>query len=278
MSTKRFLRRLLPLLAAAALLLQAAPTVLAAAPSNDDFNAAVPFSALPYDATADTTDATSDPDDPFPSCTPPTSHTVWYAFTPSSTVDVTANTFGSDYDTTLSVWTGTRTALSEVACNDDSGSLQSRVGFTAVSGTTYFLMVGSFCSLIFCGFESPGGSLVLHVGPLPPPLQLSLSINRQGQVSASGVATIHGTITCSREALGVRIIGTIRQQVNNKAAVASYATTVDCHGTTAWSASAAGETKPFRRGSAQVVAATNFIDPERGENSRARATRTVNLQ
>lgn len=270
MSTNRSLGRLLPLLAATALLIQTAPTVLAAPPTNDDFDAAIAFTSLPFDAILDTTEATTASDDPVPGCVG-TGHTVWYAFTPTTTIEVTANTFGSDYDTTLSVYTGARGALTEVACNDDSGSLQSRVAFAAVSGTTYFLMVGSF-------FDSAGGNLVLHVAALPPRLQLGLSINSRGEVSGSGVATIHGTLTCSREALGVRIIGTIRQQIGKQVAVASYGAIVDCHGTAAWAASAAGETRAFRRGDAQVVAATTYFDPERAEIIRARASRTVKLQ
>ena len=57
---------------------------------------------------------------------------------------IEANTFGSNYDTTLSVYTGSRGSLMQLACNDDSGSLQSRIRFDAVAGTTYYFMVSSF--------------------------------------------------------------------------------------------------------------------------------------
>ena len=40
---------------------------------------------------------------------------------PPTTAWVTADTFGSDYDTTLAVYAGSPGALSELACNDDSG-------------------------------------------------------------------------------------------------------------------------------------------------------------
>ena len=52
--------------------------------------------------------------------------TVWYAFRPSAAVRVEANTFGSDYDTTLSVYTGARGDLAQLAC-DDTGGRQSQV-------------------------------------------------------------------------------------------------------------------------------------------------------
>jgi len=55
---------------------------------------------------------------------------------------VEPNTFGSDYDTTLSVHVGRSSALVQFACNDDTGSLQSRVRFDAVASVTYYLKVG----------------------------------------------------------------------------------------------------------------------------------------
>jgi hypothetical protein len=46
---------------------------------------------------------------------------------------IEANTFGSDYDTTLSVYTGSRGALTQIACNDDADLLQSLVRFNATA-------------------------------------------------------------------------------------------------------------------------------------------------
>jgi hypothetical protein len=81
------------------------------------------------------------PDDPF--CAG-RSATVWYAFTPTSDMVLRAHTFGSDYDTTLSVYTGSPGNLSQIACNDDALGLQSQVVFTATAGETYYFMVGAF--------------------------------------------------------------------------------------------------------------------------------------
>jgi CSLREA domain-containing protein len=72
-----------------------------------------------------------------------------------------ANTFGSNYDTVVSVYTGVRGALTLVpnACNDDFSGLQSRVQFDATGGTTYYFLIG-FC----CGVGgSGGGNLVFSV-------------------------------------------------------------------------------------------------------------------
>ena len=63
-----------------------------------------------------------------------------------------ANTFGSDYDTVLSAYTGEPGALTLVpgACNDDTLGLQSHISFEAAAGVTHYFLIG-----ICCGF---GGS------------------------------------------------------------------------------------------------------------------------
>jgi hypothetical protein len=118
-------------------------------------------------------------------------HTVWYQFTPSEDIRINANTFGSDYDTGIAVYTGTRGALTQIDCNDDvvlGQFVQSNVNFDAVAGTTYFFMVGSFG-------DSPGGNLVFNVDVS---LELGLTIDPTGSVDPmTGEATISGTITCA---------------------------------------------------------------------------------
>ena len=116
----------------------------AAAPSNDDFDDANVISELPFSDAVDTTDATTADDDPDCFGQGPT---VWYEFTPEEDVNVRADTVGSDYDTILSVYTGSRGDLTQIACNEE------RVQFEAVAGETYFFMVGAFGS-------GPGGQLV----------------------------------------------------------------------------------------------------------------------
>ena len=81
---------------------------------------------------------------------------------------VEANTFGSDYDTTLIVVTGSPGNFTVIACNNNSGvsgsELQSHVTFNAVAGETYYFMIGSN--------GSDGGSLVFNANDgidLTPP-------------------------------------------------------------------------------------------------------------
>jgi PKD repeat protein len=60
-------------------------------------------------------------------------------------MNLTANTFGSNYDTVLSAWSGTQGSLNLVACNDDFNGLQSKINFAAAGGTTYYFMVAQCC-------------------------------------------------------------------------------------------------------------------------------------
>ena len=56
---------------------------------------------MPFETTADTTEATAADD---PECIGSDEFTVWYDLTLASTTEVVLDTFGSDYDTTLSAW------------------------------------------------------------------------------------------------------------------------------------------------------------------------------
>ena len=187
---RRTASRLLVILVgvAAALALGAQPA-LAQPPPNDDFDNAIVITSLPFQDTQDTTEATTAPDDPECVGQGPT---VWYRFTPSADASIVAHTAGSDYDTTLSAYTGTRGSLTQIACNDDAIGLQSRIQLDVTAGTTYHFMVGSFAS-------GPGGNLVFSVEELPPPMELAVDLARNGTVNRAGVATLRGTLTCSRE-------------------------------------------------------------------------------
>ena len=132
--------------------------------ANDDFDNAVNVGALPFSDARDTTAASSAADDPVDCFN---NGSVWYQFTAISNTSISANTFGSDYDTTLAVYTGSRGALEMVpgGCNDDFSSLQSRVDFNATAGTTYYFMVGFCCGNGAIG----GGNLVFSVEQVSPP-------------------------------------------------------------------------------------------------------------
>jgi hypothetical protein len=187
-------------------------TARAQAPVNDEFTNATVIPSLPYAASENTALATIAPPDPFCGGR---GTTVWFSFTPTNATGIEANTFGSDYDTTLSVYTGTYDdylgpfGLRQIFCNDDAQGLpQSQVRFTAVAGTTYHFMVASFSGL-------QGGNLVFSANPGPTngePIQLTLTAAPTAQINASdGTVTINCTVTSTRQ-----VAGTIRGRLTQK--------------------------------------------------------------
>ena len=123
-----------------------------AQPANDDFDNPTVIAALPFTDSISTADATAAADDPFCNSS---EHTVWYSFTPTQDGPVRADTFGSDFDTNLGVFTGSRGNLSQIAC----AFFPPQVTFNAAANTTYFFMVGST-------FGVAGGTLVFNMtGP-----------------------------------------------------------------------------------------------------------------
>ena len=109
-------------------------------PANDAFaNAQELTGPLPFTATGNTTDATTEADEPGGS-----GATVWYRWTASANGPVSVDTCdsGRGRESNLDVYTGTAiAALHTVGSHEDCGSL-SRVFFTATSGTTYVIRVG----------------------------------------------------------------------------------------------------------------------------------------
>lgn len=115
--------------------------------SNNDFNNATVINSLPFDEKIDIVDATNSANDPdiSDSCFP-YSRSVWYQYKPSEDQVVNVDTFGSDYDTILAVFTGTKGDLNLVACNDESGGLQSHVAVILSAGTTYYILAADWSS------------------------------------------------------------------------------------------------------------------------------------
>ncbi len=86
---------------------------------------------------------------------------VWFAYSSPATVEVVADTFGSGFDTVLSVHTGCPgTWDNQIACNDDTFGAQSAVAFEAQAGARYFIRVAGCC-----GDSGAFGPLTLNVGP-----------------------------------------------------------------------------------------------------------------
>lgn len=218
----------------------------AAVPANDEIGAATAIGSLPFTDTLDTTEATTAAGDPDCAGNGPT---VWYTFTPGADIRLDANTFGSSYDTTISVYTGSPGALTQIACNDDAAGLQSQVVFDATGGQTYYIMAGSFGS-------GSGGSLTLTLRQAPPPPpapQVGLSIDRGGFVDNNGVATISGTVTCNQP-MFVSLSGSLTQTFANRIIIqGSAGDGVSCMPPSVpWKLTVFAFSNRFSRGSAQA--------------------------
>jgi hypothetical protein len=149
---KRYVRRTV-LLSLTAALVVGQPMAALAAPDNDDRANATPVTAIPFSDVVDVSDATVEDDEPGTGCLTyyddefdesyevPVGHTVWYEVSLRNRAPVLVDTAGSGFDTVAVVY---NSDLEEIACNDDAGTLQAKVGFTAERGQTYLVKIGSY--------------------------------------------------------------------------------------------------------------------------------------
>ncbi|HET6398846.1 MAG TPA: S8 family serine peptidase, partial [Candidatus Thermoplasmatota archaeon] len=123
-------------------------------PANDNFAHAHVITTTPYERRQSTSGATTEAGEPAPCGN--MAATVWYRWTPTGSGTATADTFGSDFDTVLAVYTGSWGSLVNVACNDDTnGGYQSQVSFQATAGTPYYFQLG--------GYSGATGSLTFRL-------------------------------------------------------------------------------------------------------------------
>ncbi len=131
------------------------------AAKNDDFTDSTVVSRLPFSDITDTSVATVAGNDPGPSCgsVGGDSNTVWYTYTPVGDELVNITTEGSDYDTVVTVYVGSKGALTPVFCDDDTlSNSQSSKNIPLAGGTQYHIMVADFST------APGGGSLVFSMG------------------------------------------------------------------------------------------------------------------
>ena len=111
-------------------------------------------------------------------------HSGWLSWTAPASGRCTMDTFGSDFDTVLAVYTGTVVSnLVKVVSNDDANQdiTQSALAFTAVAGTTYQIAVDGYSTTAF-------GNIVFQVS-LPNPYPVitmqpqSQAVNQGGSVT-----------------------------------------------------------------------------------------------
>ncbi len=132
---------------------------------NDECENALPI-ACGETVTGSTANATFDASAPGCGGVDITAPGVWYEFTDNSGLitDYTISLCsGTDYDSKLTVYSGTCGALVCETANDDACGLQSEVSFQSDGNTTYYILVH--------GFGSATGNFSLNVDctPVPPP-------------------------------------------------------------------------------------------------------------
>lgn len=265
------MRRIVPIFAGLAVLLLSASPTIAARPGlpNDEIGGAIAVQ-LGVSETQDTTRATSSETDA-QECVP-TTHTVFYSYTATEDGRLLAQTFGSDYDTTIHVLVATDGGYQVIACNDDTaGSVESAVAFDAVAGTTYYFQVGSFA-------DSPGGDLVFTVEPGPPALEIGLTLDGTAILDrATNTVTVRGSLTCS-DTVGVEVFGQVSQKVGRATIQGFFGTFVECTAgeTVSWSATATGETGIFAPGPAQL--AVQAFGCNAFECDSAEVTRSISIR
>lgn len=121
------------------LLVTGPPPVLA----NDNCSTAIALSDGVIEM-FDSTGATSGVNSPDISCATSDELDIWYSVTPVLDGPVMVSLCNSSYDTAIAAYEGACGSLVEVACNDDSCSLQSEISFMGVAGTTYLVQVAGF--------------------------------------------------------------------------------------------------------------------------------------
>ncbi len=119
----------------------------------DSCEAATLIPSLPWgDQTASTNLLTESSSDPVLGCMwgtpsrPQGYRTAWYKFVAPYSAQVTIDTFYSDYDTVLAVYSGSCGSgnLVQLACNDDHQGFSSKVSLAVSRGQTYYIEVADW--------------------------------------------------------------------------------------------------------------------------------------
>lgn len=124
-------------------------------PLNDNYESRLPTATNNTQATGSNVNATveaNEPDNPSVSG----NHSIWWTWKPVVSGEVTITTDGSDFDTTLAIYTGDKlTNLVLIDSDDDGGEgTRSSITFTADSNVVYSIQVN--------GYSSRTGNVVLN--------------------------------------------------------------------------------------------------------------------
>jgi subtilisin family serine protease len=129
------------------------------APPNDNFANQIALTGATATTTGTNNGATGEVGEPAQSGP---INSSWWSWTAPTTGQYNISTLGSNFDTYLSVFTGSAlSSLTLIGANDDSGGgLTSLVSLNATAGTTYRIAVD--------GYSTATGAIQLNIAPPPP--------------------------------------------------------------------------------------------------------------
>ena len=126
---------------------------------NDFIDSATTISGAPFTETINTIPATMDSGTSNSCSTGSGYSSVWYKYAPASSGHFYIDTMGSTYDTFITVWLKSGSAITYVTCNDDSsGTKQSSLNLSATAGTTYYFQIAQK-NPNTAPTQTPGGTL-----------------------------------------------------------------------------------------------------------------------
>jgi uncharacterized repeat protein (TIGR03803 family) len=169
-------------------------------PANDYFTNAQLISGAAGSVTGTNVGATREIGEPDHAGSP-ASRSIWFRWTAPSTNEVSVTTAGSDFDTTLAVYTGgSVNALTQVASNDEfAADSTSALTFFPTAGTSYRIAVDGFSGAM--GFVKLNwGPPINTAGPAP---EVSFSVLRHFTNDINGFSPIAPVI-----GFGNRLYGT----------------------------------------------------------------------
>jgi hypothetical protein len=218
------------------------------AAANDTFDGAIAISEVPFSASVDTTEATTDAVDAAANVNcgaPATDASVWYSITTDVEQPILVDMSGSNYSAGAAVVTGTPDAFQLETCGPQA------VAFVAQPGVIYSVVV--FDDQI--DGVGNGGQLELLVDLAPPPPEIHITVNPTASFDPqTGSATLSGTVSCSGRADFAAIEGLLRQVVGRFTVVGFFVQEIGCGGQTEpWSAVVVGDNGKFSGGKAASV-------------------------
>lgn len=177
--------------------LGAVPAAYAAVPANDSVSHPTVITAVPTVIKQNTSGATRPSTDP--GCVGHAS--VWYSFTPSTTLTARVVTLGTAYDAMLAIFRGQAVNSARIACADDTfDDMQAGAQVTFQARTRYLIAVSNYWG--------GGGPTVLTLYR-PTTLQVAnVAITSAVAGKVSGYLVVTGTMRCtnpSNAAVGISV-------------------------------------------------------------------------